>query len=61
MLIFSPAVHRSASDRDIKQAYRKLSKKYHPDKNKDTSAKDRFVEIAHGEVFYLHILSPSFF
>lgn len=24
---------KSASERDIKRAYRKLSKKYHPDKN----------------------------
>lgn len=26
-------VDKSASDRDIKRAYRTLSKKYHPDKN----------------------------
>jgi DnaJ-related protein SCJ1 len=56
LIFFSPAVARSASDRDIKQAYRRLSKKYHPDKNKEASAKDRFVEIAHGEAFCLHIL-----
>lgn len=42
---------RSASSRDIKHAYKKLSKKYHPDKNKDPDAKDRFVEIAHGACF----------
>lgn len=26
-------VDRSASDRDLKSAYRRLSKKFHPDKN----------------------------
>lgn len=26
-------IDRSASDRDIKRAYRTLSKRYHPDKN----------------------------
>ncbi|KAJ5942906.1 hypothetical protein N7516_003074 [Penicillium verrucosum] len=38
---------KSASERDIKRAYRTLSKKYHPDKNpNDDTARERFVEIA---------------
>ncbi|KAF7312295.1 Chaperone protein DnaJ [Mycena indigotica] len=40
-------VHKSASDKDIRHAYKKLSRKFHPDKNKDPGAEDRFVEIAH--------------
>ncbi|KAF8968109.1 hypothetical protein BDZ97DRAFT_452496 [Flammula alnicola] len=39
-------VHKSASERDIRSAYKRLSKKYHPDKNKEADAEDRFVEIA---------------
>ena len=38
---------KSASDRDIKRAYRTLSKKYHPDKNpNNSSAHAKFVEVA---------------
>ncbi|OQD70114.1 hypothetical protein PENDEC_c026G02033 [Penicillium decumbens] len=38
---------KSASEKDIKRAYRTLSKKYHPDKNpNDESAREKFVEIA---------------
>ncbi|GIJ98859.1 dnaJ-protein scj1 [Aspergillus viridinutans] len=38
---------RSASERDIKRAYRTLSKKFHPDKNPgDETAREKFVEIA---------------
>ncbi|KAF4901264.1 DnaJ-related protein SCJ1 [Colletotrichum fructicola] len=40
-------INKSASDREIKSAYRKLSKKYHPDKNPgDDTAKDKFVEVS---------------
>ncbi|KAF8183920.1 DnaJ domain-containing protein [Pholiota molesta] len=34
-------VHKSASDKDIRAAYKRLSKKFHPDKNKDPDAENR--------------------
>ncbi|KAJ8502384.1 hypothetical protein ONZ45_g11818 [Pleurotus djamor] len=40
-------VDRSASEQDIRKAYKRLSRKYHPDKNKSPGAEDKFVEIAH--------------
>lgn len=43
------AVSRHASEQDIKKAYKRLSRKYHPDKNSDPGAEDRFVEVAHGK------------
>ncbi|PTA67682.1 DnaJ C-terminal domain-containing protein [Deinococcus arcticus] len=43
-------VSRGASDADIKSAYRKLAKQYHPDKNAgDEKAAERFKEI--GEAY----------
>ncbi len=38
-------VDKSATDKDIKAAYRKLARKYHPDLNKDKGAEARFKEI----------------
>ncbi|KAJ7903536.1 hypothetical protein B0H14DRAFT_2665304 [Mycena olivaceomarginata] len=40
-------IHKSASEKDIRHAYKKLSRKFHPDKNKDPDAETKFVEIAH--------------
>ncbi|KAF9223425.1 DnaJ-domain-containing protein [Gyrodon lividus] len=38
---------RHASEQDIRKAYKRLSRKYHPDKNKDPGTEEKFVEIAH--------------
>jgi len=38
-------VSENASEAEIKKAYRKLARKYHPDVNKEASAEDKFKEI----------------
>ncbi|RAZ68503.1 molecular chaperone DnaJ [Planococcus maitriensis] len=38
-------VSKDASKEEIKKAYRKLSKKYHPDINKETDASEKFQEV----------------
>lgn len=40
-------LQRDASHKEIKQAYRKLSLQYHPDRNKDQDAERKFKEITH--------------
>src|SRR3989339_1889797 len=38
-------VEKNASQEDIKKAYKKLAKQYHPDVNKDSNASEKFKEI----------------
>jgi curved DNA-binding protein len=39
-------VSRDASQDEIRQAYRRLARQYHPDVNKDAGAEDRFKQIS---------------
>src|SRR5262245_7123525 len=39
-------VERGAGDDEIKKAYRKLARKYHPDVSKEADAKERFQEVS---------------
>jgi len=41
----------SASQNDIKKAYRKLSMQYHPDVNPTQDAHDKFTKIASGKLW----------
>src|SRR6202171_2884109 len=39
-------VERGAGDDEIKKAYRKLARKYHPDVSKEPNAEERFKEVS---------------
>lgn len=38
-------ISRQATDEEIKKSYRKLAFQYHPDRNKDKNAEDKFKEV----------------
>lgn len=38
-------VSKTASADEVKKAFRRMAKKFHPDQNKDPKAKDRFAEV----------------
>jgi len=42
-------VSKNASEDDLKKAFRKLARQYHPDVNKDPGAEDKFKEL--GEAY----------
>jgi curved DNA-binding protein len=39
-------LERGASEEDVKKAYRKLARKYHPDVSKEANAKEKFQEVS---------------
>ena len=39
-------VARDASEDEIKRAYRKLARKYHPDVSKEAGAEEKFKEVS---------------
>jgi len=46
---------RTASERDIKKAFRSLIKKYHPDRNKSKDAKEKMQKINEAYEFLARI------
>ena len=61
------ALTRSATNADVKKAYRKLSLKHHPDRSEDPKSEDLFIEVRSETVSFqapffsmLALLTPCF-
>lgn len=55
-------LHTGASEAEIKKAYRRLARKYHPDVSIEENAKDKFIEIteAYDQLFNpIPVYTPS--
>lgn len=52
-------VKRDASTAQIKKAFRNLALKYHPDRNKDSDAEEKFREIAAGLLSFIHWMQTN--
>jgi len=46
-------IERNATEQDIRKAYRRLAKKYHPDVNKSANAHEKFIEITEAYEFLI--------
>jgi molecular chaperone DnaJ len=49
-------VSKSATDQELKTAYRRLALQYHPDKNPSPDAKQKFQELTHA---YSVLIDPE--
>ena len=49
-------VKKSASEKEIKKAFREKAKLYHPDKNDSPDAEQKFRDLAEGKVLLLFLI-----
>ena len=49
-----------ATEKEVKEAYRRLSKKYHPDINKNPEAEETFIAISNAYDYLIHTKDSSF-